>query len=305
MALRKIVDKKALASLCWIGLPGVELDDELSALLSRFTPGGVVLFSRNLTPQASQIRGLISRLQQIARLSLGKPMTIAIDQEGGTVSRLDPPFGQYPDAFSYGPEGEEAAFGWGLEQGRELSRLGVTMNLAPVLDVNTLGQKGVMHRRAWGTDPETVSRLGLAAIRGLKAGGVAACAKHFPGIGHSSLDSHLLRPVYGRSLEEMEACELLPFQAAIAEGVEAIMVSHLVYPALDQDRPASLSEAVMRGLLRRKMGFNGLILTDNLQMGAIAQELEPQEAAIAALEAGADRVLICQSLEPFHRLVEA
>jgi len=299
------MDKQDLAARCWIGLPGTELDEELIDLLTRFTPGGVVLFSRNLTPEASQIRGLIGRLQEIARRSLGKPMAIAIDQEGGTVRRLPPPFGQYPDASSYGPEGEEAVFRWGLDQGRELAGLGLTMNLAPVLDINTLGQEGVMSRRAWGTDPETVTRLGLAAIRGLRAGGVAACAKHFPGIGHSSLDSHLARPIYERSLGEMEVCELLPFQAAVAEGVEAIMVSHLLYPALDPDRPASLSEAVMKGLLREKMGFEGLILSDDLQMGAITKELDPKEAALAALEAGADRVLICQGLEPFRRLVGA
>lgn len=292
-----------LAQRCLIGLPGPELDPELEALLEEFTPRGVVLFRRNLTSDPWQIKGLIESLQAISLGRNGRPMIVAIDQEGGPVKRLPPPFGQYPAAASYGPEGEAAVQNWGLRQGRELAALGVTLNLAPVLDVNTLGQEGIMKERAFGADPETVSRLGLAAIRGLHEAGVAACAKHFPGIGHSTLDSHRTRPVVQRSLEELRACELPPFRAAVAAGVEAVMVGHLVYPALDAGKPASLSRAVIQELLREEMGYRGLILSDDLQMGAVTGHLSVEEAALAALDAGTDLVLICQDLAPFKRLM--
>ncbi len=299
------MDPVELAARCWVGLPGRELDAETRDVLERYPPDGIVLFSRNLSPDASQIKRLIADCQAIAAERLGRPMTVAIDQEGGPVKRLPEPFGQYPAASSYGPEGEEAVYEWGLDQGRELKGLGITMNLAPVVDVNTLGERGMMRERAYGTDPETVSRLTSAAIRGLHDAGIAACAKHFPGIGHSTLDSHLHLPVVERTKEELFACELVPFRAVVEQGVEAIMVGHLVYPALDRDRPASLSPKIMRELLRDEMGYQGLIVTDDLEMGAVTTLLSPQEAAASALAAGADRVLMCQDFGQYRALVGA
>jgi beta-N-acetylhexosaminidase len=232
-------------------------------------------------------------------------MVISIDQEGGPVKRLPPPFSQPPAAASYGPEGEARVFEWGLTQGRELAGLGITMNLAPVLDINALGEKGVMSQRAYGTDPETVARLGLAAVRGLKAGGVTACVKHFPGMGQTHLDPHhKVRPEADRSLEELYAWELVPFVRALEVGVEAVMTSHLIYPRLEAGRPASLSSTIITGLLKERLGFRGLVLTDDLDMGAITLGHSPEEAALTALAAGADRVLLCQDQASFVRLVE-
>ena len=173
-----------------IGLPGTELDRATERFLLEFPPAGVVLFKYNLSPDKSQVLELTGALQKISVAATGAPMIIGIDQEGGTVKRLPPPFGQYPAAASYGPDGEEAVFRWGLAQGRELKDLGITMNFAPVLDINTLGDDGYMKSRAYGQDPETVARLGAAAIRGLQEAGVAACAKHFPGMGQTELDPH-------------------------------------------------------------------------------------------------------------------
>jgi len=293
-----------LAAHCFIGLPGPEIDKETEWLLTNFPPGGVVLFARNVTPEAEQVKALTSRLQEISLRQTGRPMVIAIDQEGGSVKRLPPPFGQYPAAASYGPQGEEAVYEWGLNQGRELAELGVTMNLAPVLDVNTLGGEGIMKDRAFGSDPETVTRLGLAAVSGLRAAGVIPCAKHFPGIGHSTLDSHKVRPEVTKSRADLENCELVPFRSAIEAGIEAVMVSHLIYTDLDPEKPASLSRPVMDGLLRNELGYDGLILTDDLQMCAITGQWPAEKAACLALAAGADRVLICQDLSAYVRLVE-
>ena len=296
-------DPRELSRLCWVGLPGPELDGPTSALLRRYPPSGVVLFRRNVSDQARQIADLIARLQEISLAETGAEMVISIDQEGGPVKRLPPPFGQYPSAIEVAGGGEAAVFDWGVRQGQELKALGITMNLAPVLDVNTLGPRGVMRERSYGSDPATVTRLGLAAIGGLRQSGVAACAKHFPGIGHSTDDSHQVRPVVERSLDQLHQVELPPFAAAVAAGVEAVMVGHLVYPALDPDNPASLSPAVIAGLLKGEMGYGGQVLVDDLDMGAITNHLDPAEAARRALAAGADRLLFCRNLKAFETFV--
>ena len=296
---------RLLAAKAFIGLPGPELDPETREIITAFPPGGVVLFKRNVSPDSGQIRALTSGLQETCQRVAGRKLVIAIDQEGGPVKRLPPPFGQYPAAASYGPQGEAKVFEWGLAQGRELAGLGVTMNLAPVLDINVLGEEGVMSQRVFGADPETVTRLGLAAIKGLQKGGVAACAKHFPGMGQTSLDPHLqVSPRADRSLEELLGWELVPFVRALEAGVEAIMTSHLVYPGLEAGLPASLSARIITGLLKERLGYQGLILTDDLDMGAITLDYSPQEAARMALAAGADRVLLCQDQASFIRLVE-
>lgn len=293
-----------LARHSFIGLPGRELDPFSRDLIEAFTPAGVILFRRNVSPDPDQVKRLISDLQEITIRRTGQKMTIAIDEEGGTVRRLPPPFTQFPDASSYGPEGEEAIFEWGYNQGRELAALGITMNFAPVLDINVLGAQGFLSRRALGSDPETVGRLGLAAIGGLREGGVAACAKHFPGMGQTELDPHQeVTAVAERSLEELWGFELVPFIRAIEAGVEAIMLSHLIYPALDEDNPASISPRIITGLLREELGYQGLILTDDLDMGSITMRTTPAQAAGAALRAGADRVLLCEGTASFRDLV--
>ena len=186
-----------------LGVGGTSLTQEEKELLTAFPPAGVVLFKRNVSPEAGQVKNLLGQIRDGLSPGRGRPPPLAaIDQEGGSVLRLPPPFGQYPDAASYGPDGAEAVYAWGVAQGRELNDLGFTMNFAPVADVNTFGPEGIMARRAYGTDPETVGRLVVAAIKGLQAAGVAACAKHFPGLGHSDLDSHLVRPIIDRTEEE-------------------------------------------------------------------------------------------------------
>ncbi len=288
-----------------IGLPGLRLDEPTARFLRDFPPAGVVLFKYNLSPDRGQIRELTGALQKLALEATGKPMIIGIDQEGGTVKRLPPPFGQYPAAASYGREGREEVYRWGLAQGRELKDLGITMNFAPVLDINTLGENGYMKSRAYGRDPETVARLGTAAIRGLQEAGVASCAKHFPGMGQTGLDPHCpVIPQVDRDLETMLEWELVPFIRAISAGVQAVMTSHLIYTRLDPARVASLSPYILKDLLRARLGYAGPVLTDDLEMGAITMGSSPEEAAREALAAGADLALMCQTLEAYQRFVE-
>lgn len=294
-----------LAQRCYIGLPGRELDPESRSLVEAYPPAGVILFRRNVSPDPDQIKRLVADLQEISHRRTGRPMVIAIDEEGGTVRRLPPPFTQFPDASSYGPDGQEAVFEWGYHQGRELAALGITMDFAPVLDINVLGPEGFMNRRALGIDPFVVSRLGVAAIKGLQEAGVGACAKHFPGMGQTNLDPHQeLTAVAERNREELFGLELIPFIKAIEAGVEAIMISHLIYPGLDPKNPASLSSQIMTGLLREELGYQGLILTDDLDMGSITLRTTPAQATETALAAGADIALLCEGTRSFRNLVD-
>ena len=299
------MDPSRVGARIMIGLPGLTLDKPTARFLRECPPAGVTLFKYNLSPDRAQITELTGALRKISLEAVGRPMIIAVDQEGGTVKRLPPPFGQYPPASSYGREGREAVYRWGLDQGRELKELGFTMNFAPVLDINTLGDEGYMKSRAYGDDPETVAELGAAAVRGLQDAGISACAKHFPGMGQTGLDPH--QPVVSevdRDLAALSEWELVPFKRAIAAGVKAMMTSHLIYSRLDPGRVASLSPYFLHDLPKIELGFQGSVLTDDLEMGAITMGSTPEEAAKEALAAGADLALICQTLDAYQRFVD-
>jgi beta-N-acetylhexosaminidase len=267
--------------------PGVE------RLIADEGLGGVILFDKNIgTAPPRQIAGLTNALQQIASAAGRPPLLVSADQEGGTVVRLRVGATHFPSAMAFGAAGSEAlaAAAAGITA-RELRAVGIRMNMAPVLDVNSNPANPIIGLRSYGEDPHLVARLGVAAIRAMQASGVLAAAKHFPGHGDTSQDSHLCLPTVARSLARIEAVELLPFRAAIQAGVGAIMTAHIVYPALDPERPATLSPAILSGLLRERLGFAGLIVTDSMAMRAITDGLPPGEAAVQAVLAGADIVL--------------
>ena len=191
--------------------------------------------------------------------------------------------------------------------GKELMAAGFNWNLAPVLDVHAM-EGGVMQKRSLGSDPARVAELGAAFIQGLQSTGCLACAKHFPGLGRTTLDTHKHKPMVSLSKVELQGLELIPFKKAIAENVAGVMVCHAVFSDLDPDSPASLSPKVVQGLLRREMGYRGLILTDDLEMAAVSASCDPAEAAVAAYLAGCDLLLICHhpdfALEALDRLVQ-
>jgi beta-N-acetylhexosaminidase len=188
--------------------------------------------------------------------------------------------------------------------GAELGALGFTIDFAPVLDVNTCAENPVIGDRAFGDDAETCARFGAAWIRGLQAAGVLACGKHFPGHGDTSKDSHVDLPVVHQPLERIERVELAPFRAAVEAEVATLMTAHVVYPALDATRPATLSPAVCTDL-RRAIGFSGVLVSDDLEMQAIAARMPVEQAAVLAVAAGCDLLLVCWSEEKQERAVEA
>lgn len=285
---------ESLGGLLMVGLPGPRLDDSTRRLIAEQRVNDFILFSRNVV-DPPQLTELCAELAACCRQAGLPPPLIAIDQEGGTVARLKEPFSRFPDArqLAEGPEPEAALAAYAQTCARELLAVGINVNLAPVLDLCPAGQGYYMERRVLGSDPATVARLGRLVIATMQENGLAACGKHFPGLGTSRLDPHQVLPTLERSRRELEECDLPPFRAAAAIPVAAIMTSHTVYPAVDPRWPATLSPAWLTDILRAKLNYQGVIVTDDLEMGAIERRLPVAEAALLALQAGADQLLIC------------
>ncbi|HEV8539709.1 MAG TPA: beta-N-acetylhexosaminidase [Nitrospiraceae bacterium] len=283
-----------IGQLFMLGFTGTSVSPELAELLKEYRPGGLILFARNLEG-VEQIVNLTNDLQ---RLSPGSPLLISIDQEGGRVSRLPSGFTIFPPCATVGScDSTELARQAAAVTASELRAVGINMNMAPVLDVNSNPDNPIIGDRSFSADPAKVSKLGLATITGLQEHRVAACGKHFPGHGDTVADSHKELPVVSASRERLEQVELLPFRQVLArghEGLAAIMTAHVLYPSLDAQAPATLSPAILTGLLREQMKFEGLILTDDLEMHAIIDHYGVGEAAVLAVEAGADVLLICK-----------
>jgi beta-N-acetylhexosaminidase len=252
----------------------------------------VILFGRNVQ-SPTQVLALTEDLQR-SQSADQLPLLIAVDQEGGRVARLQAPFTTFPSAWQVGKTGSALlAFDSGYALGRELHAVGINMNMAPVLDVLTNPTNPVIGDRAFGADPHMVALSAGAFMRGMQAAGVLAVGKHFPGHGDTRLDSHLALPVCERSLAQLEACELWPFHQAIATGLQAIMTAHVIYPAWDASRPATLSTAMLTGVLRGELGFPGLIISDDLGMAAVTEAAPWEEVPWRALRAGVDLLLVC------------
>ncbi len=293
-------------TLLMIGLPGRELDDSTRELISRHGVNNFILFRRNVSDPA-QLQRLCADLAVASLAVTGFWPLIAIDQEGGSVTRLPDPWTVFPDQrkLAEGDQPEDALRDYAATCARELLAAGINLNLAPVLDLAPAGGEYFMERRALGNDPETVSRLGGLVIEEMQRGGLAACGKHFPGLGSARLDPHRVGLTIDKKRPAIEKEDLSPFRAAIAAGVAALMTSHASYPALDPDLPATLSPAILTGLLRDELGYDGLVITDDLEMGAIENEKTVAEAAILAFNAGADLLLIGQNQDKVRETIDA
>lgn len=292
-----------VGQLFMAGLPGPELDPDTRALIRERGLGGIILFSRNVRDPV-QVARVCTALQDTALEARGRPLLLAVDQEGGRVARLRRPFTEFAGnaALATSPRPEAAAEAFARVTAREMSMVGLNMNLAPVLDVSRGPLQAHLEQRLFGSDPDAVSRLGSIVIQGLQEGGVMAVAKHFPGLGRAPVDPHHELPRIEAMEEEMAGVDLKPFQRAVREGVAGIMTSHAVYPCYDPELPATLSRRIVTGILREKLGFGGLVLSDDLEMGAIRSRWGVAKGAALAFEAGVDCLLVCQSQEA---LVEA
>jgi len=278
-----------------------------AALVSEFAVGGVVLMGRNVGPPA-QTRATIAELQARAKGNGLPPLFVAVDQEGGRVQRLGPPhYPAHPAARTVGetqdPEQARAA---ARRVGEGLREVGFNWDFAPVLDVNSNPKNPVIGDRSYGSDPAQVAAMGVAAVRGFQEDvGILACGKHFPGHGDTDTDSHHALPRIGHDQARLDAVELVPFRAALGAGLAAVMTSHILFPALDAHLPATLSPAVLTGLLRGELGFEGLIITDDLEMKGVADGWGTAEAAVLAVLAGADLLLCCHTWKTQREIWQA
>jgi beta-N-acetylhexosaminidase len=260
--------------------------------------GGVILFDRNIESPI-QLTELCLALQELAMKYQGKPLFLAVDQEGGRVARLREPFTIFPGNTAIGMDNEplDRAVEFASITAKEMSMVGLNMDLAPVMDVRRGTPEKHLDGRTFGDDPEKVSSLGTAVIKGLQENGILAVAKHFPGLGKAQLDPHVHLPVIDSDYEEILKINLPPFTAAINAGVSAIMTSHAIYPSIEAGIPATLSKKVLNGILRDTLRFDGLIITDDLEMGAIEKKWGAAEGASISFESGADILLICEDQE--------
>ena len=264
----------------------------MRSLAREFQLGGVILFGRNIEAP-EQVAELSHDVQSLAT---EMPLWVSVDQEGGRVARLRAPFTEWPPMATLGRSGDPAlASRFASALAAELRAVGITLDYAPVLDIHTNPKNPVIGDRALAEDAALVGALGAAIVRGLQEGGVAACGKHFPGHGDTSVDSHFDLPVVEHPPDRIRRVECVPFRDAIRADVACIMTAHLLVPSLDEKQPATLSRRIVHGLLRDELDFNGVILSDDLEMEALAKTHPAPETAVEAIAAGCDGVLVCRA----------
>lgn len=293
-------------------LPGTTIPVELRSLAREFDLGGVILFSRNIEAP-EQVAELAAESEALGRTL---PAWVSVDQEGGRVARLKEPFTKWPPMATLGRAGNESeqlAQRFAKALAEELLAVGITLDYAPVLDIHTNPKNPVIGDRALAERAEDVAKLGRVIIRALQSAGLAACGKHFPGHGDTSADSHFELPLVEHPPDRLRAIEFEPFRAAIAEQVAFIMTAHVLVPTLDEKRPATLSPAIVQKILREELKYGGVILSDDLEMKALSSTYAVPDAAVDAIRAGCDGILICsgnvdlqaRTLEALVRAVES
>ena len=284
-----------------VGFEGPELPDRVHRSLAGGELGGIILFKRNIESAAA-----VHRMLRSLTWPEGLPPLVGVDQEGGRVARLGEPLVTLPAMRSVGDGLDPAAIRTlGVALGRQLAALGFTMDFAPVLDIDSNPDNPVIGDRAFGDTAEAVAARALPFAAGLAEGGVLPCGKHFPGHGDTDLDSHLALPRLAHERSRLDAVELAPFRAAIAAGIPALMSAHVRFDTLDPAVPATLSKAVMTDLLRGELGFEGAIISDDLEMKAVADAWGVVPSGVRAIEAGCDILLVCSDLDAAYATRDA
>jgi beta-N-acetylhexosaminidase len=282
--------RRRVGQLALVGFAGSSIPRDLRLFAREFDLGGVVLFARNI--EAPEQISDVAR--EVEALADELPLWVSTDQEGGRVARLKAPFTVWPAMTTLGRSGDAGlAERFARALATELKAVGISLDFTPVLDIETNRASPVIGDRALSERAEEVARLGAVIIRTLQAGGIAACGKHFPGHGDTSTDSHHDLPVVEHPPDRIERVELVPFKAAVEADVASIMTAHILIPAIDDQRPATLSPRIVDAMLKRSLGYHGLVMTDDLGMQAISRRYGTGDAAVAAIGAGCDAVLLC------------
>ncbi|MCF6462973.1 beta-N-acetylhexosaminidase [Clostridium sp. Cult1] len=304
--IEKIIDKMTLdekiGQLMIIGINGLTIDDHTKEMIEKYHIGGFILFKYNIADE-NQTLELLNNLKKVNSTN-PIPLFLSIDEEGGRVSRLPNSFIKLPAAKRIGDiNDKDISLEYGKIIGKRLKSLGFNMNFGPVLDVNSNPQNPVIGDRAFGSSSKTVVDNGMQVMKGIKSENIVAAVKHFPGHGDTNMDSHIDLPVIEKDLNDLEKIELVPFKESIKQGVDTIMIGHILFPKLDNQYPATLSKEIITGLLREKLSYEGLIISDDMTMGAIIKNYTIEEAAIKFLKAGGDLLLICHGYENHVKII--
>ena len=288
-ALKIKIGQKLIA-----GFPGYEMNRDFIDAVREYKIGNIILFSRNIKDWV-QLKNLCMQIAELVKGETGEDPFIMIDQEGGGVSRIADAQMNVPGQMALAGTADPQMVSRAAEiTAQELRSCGINMNLAPVMDINSNPDNPIIGARSYGEDAETVARYGVCAVEGYRKEKVACCLKHFPGHGDTAVDSHLGLPIVNKSLEDLARNELIPFQKGMEAGAPAIMTTHILFPQIESAKiPATMSRAIISGLLREKMGYKGMIISDCMEMNAIAQYYGTVHGAVEAVKAGVD--LICIS----------
>jgi len=293
--------REKIGQMFLIGCPSEALTRDEQLLIAEYQFGGFILFKRNCAAPAQ----LAQLCRDLWHSAVEIPPFIAIDQEGGRVHRLPEPFTHFPAAERIGEKrNADLARRLGRASAEELKLVGINLNFAPVLDVNSNPANPVIGDRAFGANPMQVIEISSAWTQGLRDGGIIPCGKHFPGHGETDKDSHFESPIVRKTLDELQTVELPPFAHACRSGIESLMTAHVLYPALDAKFPATLSESIVTGLLRHQLGYRGVVFSDDMEMKAISANYSVEAATLRAVQAGVNVLLYCQEMEKALRAFE-
>jgi beta-N-acetylhexosaminidase len=293
--------REKIGQMIVVGCGGERLSRDERLIFAEYGVGGFILFRHN----CGEPRQILSLCRSLWDEAPSLPPFIAIDEEGGKVHRLPPPFTHFPAAAAIGACNDpHLAHRAGRAVAAELALVGINLNFAPVLDVHSNPANPIIGARAFGADPRLVSAMSCAWMRGLRDGGVIPCGKHFPGHGDTDEDSHLALPVVTKSLARLQAVELPPFVEACRDGIEALMTAHVKFTALDPNHAVTLSEPIITGLLRHQLGYDGVVFSDDMEMKAVSDYYDPGAAAALAARAGVDAMLFCHDLEKAVQALE-
>jgi len=296
--------EQKIGQLILAGIDGSSIDAAMKKMIAEQHVGGIILYKNNFSDLEGSV-GLVNALKK-ANENNPVPLFMSVDQEGGKVNRLPKDFVAIPDAAKVGKSGDpKLAQRMGSLLSEELRIMGFNVDFAPVLDINSNPKNPVIGSRAFGSDAELVTKMGVAAMKGLQEGGTIAVVKHFPGHGDTAVDSHLDLPVVHKTTEQLQTMEWVPFRTAIEEGADAVMVAHILFPAVDPDAPASFSKVIIGEQLRGTLGFDGVIITDDMTMGAITQHYGLEDAALKSIEAGSDIILVAHGYDTEKKVYDS
>lgn len=307
--IQELIDSMTLeekvGQLLIVGFEGTELDDKIVSYIQDLRVGGLIFFARNISSK-EQVNALVEEINNISNILL----FLSIDEEGGIVSRLPQEYNKLPDSINIGnTKDTDLALEYGELLGNRVQSLGLNLNFAPVMDIHSNPSNPVIGKRSFGTTPEIVSEMGNNVAQGIRNTNVIPSIKHFPGHGDTSTDSHIELPIIDKSLDDIKNFELIPFKAAIDKDIKMIMSAHILIPSIDKEYPATLSRKILGDILRDEMGYEGVIISDDMTMGAIVNNYSLEEASKSFLQAGGDILLVCHGADNprlvFNKIMES